>query len=118
MILWEAFLPDERTAARRADGGSETSVNWEDTESVADLTRRQPGSSMGVARLSLAEIRRIARGPNVKDALLAERKIDDVANPHHGNLVFPKGMPKVQMKMIANALALESVFVPKSTPPK
>lgn len=114
MISFEAYMPDTNTMPR-ADSGLETSVNWDDGPEVRDRTLRDRSvAEHGAARFELEEVDRIAQGPNVLGKLLAERREVD-GNPHHGNIVFIE-LPKATRKMIANALALRSKFIPRSRP--
>lgn len=108
-----AFLPDKHTEADRDDGGIETSIDWEDDESVLDRTmRNHQQSAHGVARLPRSDIDRAAAQPGAINALWYERdRLPD--NPHHGNLVFQTSMPPRQRKMIAASLALASSFIPR-----
>ncbi len=101
-------MPDDNTAASRSDGGAETSVNWEDDDTVLPDTQRHSNAAHGVARVQLSEIRRINNAPNTRDALLAERTAGD---PHHGNIVYRRDLAKLHRKMIATALALDCTFI-------
>lgn len=111
-ILTPAFLPDQRTAEARADGGQEVSVDWEDDDNVeARALAQWRQAAHGLARLPRSEADRINRMPNTLRALLCERyRLDD--NPHHGNIVFTRGLAKHHIPMIASALALASTHVP------
>jgi hypothetical protein len=104
-------MPDGRTSVDRADGGLETSINWEDDERVVGFTLgRRDQAGFGAARLEKANIDSV-RQLGCKDDLGYERaKLED--NPHHGNLVFEKNCLKSRQKMIAAALALAAQHVP------
>lgn len=104
-------MPDEDTADERPDGGMEGSVNWEDDGTVLPLTLKQPNSGFGVARVLVAEMKRISRGANVLGALSWERRLEP-GNPFHGNMVYRKGLPRLQQKMIATALTIDCTFLP------
>ena len=109
------FQPDSRTAENRADGGAETSINWEDDETVLDFTLNhkingQYQFAHGAVRLARREIDRINRHPASTNSLTYERApLPD--NAYHGNIVFRKDLSKPTIKMIASALALASSSV-------
>jgi hypothetical protein len=109
---FEAFLPDSKTATTRLDGGSEVSVNWEDhpTEVLALTLRDKKNAGHGAARLPRERIDRANKSPGCAGALSYERQ-EVVGNPHHGNIVFKPGLEHVVARMIASALALESVVI-------
>lgn len=104
------FLPDSRTAANRADGGQELSINWEDDTTVLDFTLQfkvagQYQFPQGVVQLPRQEIDRINTLPTAKNALSYERApLAD--NPYHGNLVFRSDLSKQMINMIAATIAL------------
>jgi len=112
-----AFEPDPRTAADREDGGQETSINWEDDETVQELTLSQRDARgnicypHGIARLPRAWIDRVNELPGSESTLTYERRPtladpDRPDNPYHGNLVFRADLPTRAVRMIAGALAL------------
>lgn len=106
------FHPDFRTAESRNDGGAETSVNWEDDDTVLDFTLRLKTNSQyqfphGAVRLRRQEIDHINRFSVSTNSLNYERAaLED--NPYHGNIVFKRDLSKPTIKMIAAALALAS----------
>ena len=106
-------MPDPRTAEVRQDGGSETSVNWEDDESVLQITLiDRTIAEHGAARLQLVEIYHAASGVrNVQSPLKPER-MHRIGNPHHGNIVFARDLVKLQQRQLASALALKSSLIP------
>ena len=112
-MLQDAFMPDERTAQDRADGGAETSIDWEDDSDVEAKASRRSNAAFGLARLGVSDIEYVNRGVNTIKALLAERS-PKPDNPHHGDLVFRAGMPIKQTRAIANLLGLMSQYVPPS----
>ena len=95
----------------RDDGGVEQSINWEDDESVVDLTlnqRKADGELQfkeGVARLPRSEIDRLNERPTISGLISYERSPLD-GNPHHGNLLLQVNVPKQTMKLIAAGLAI------------
>ncbi|MDA0842196.1 MAG: hypothetical protein O3B01_13660 [Planctomycetota bacterium] len=103
----QAFKPDTRTVTDRKDGGSETSINWEDNKDVLGFTFNQRTESgnvahpFGVSRLPLQKIDQVNSEPGSKHALNYERApLED--NPYHGNVVFKAGLSK----LISCSLAL------------
>jgi hypothetical protein len=99
-VSHDAFMPDTRTGEARSDGMLETSINWEDSPGVEQLTLRQANASHGAARLHVEDIDYVRKWA----AIFAERRcLPD--NPHHGNLLFNESS-QVRRRMIANALAL------------
>jgi hypothetical protein len=110
-IATEAFLPDARTAEKRADCGMETSVNWEDNPKVVELTLEDRSTAEhGAARLERAHIESVSSGAAVTAPLLCERQVLP-GNDHHGNIVFSKGLNKVIRVQLAGALANKSKLV-------
>ena len=111
-VATEAFLPDKRTAANRADGGLETSVNWEDDNTVeartlADVSMAQHGA----ARITTAEITRASRTTAaIITPLSCERK-PLRNNPYHGNIVYCATIPKILRTQLAATLAMKSRLI-------
>jgi hypothetical protein len=103
------YLPDERTAQNREDGGLETSINWEDDGTVLNFTLRNPAYQWGVARLPRATIDYLNVQPASANALSYERAPLE-GNPYHGNIVFRQNLSKVTRNMIAGTLALASTI--------
>jgi hypothetical protein len=114
-----AFEPDPRTADHRADGGAETSINWEDDPSVVAFTlRNHQVAAHGVARLPRQVIEEANRLPNLASfaggfdslALFYERaSLPD--NHHHGNIVFARQLPKQLVRLLAGYLAMHAKFI-------
>jgi hypothetical protein len=112
VVLAAAFHPDTRTADDRPDGGAEVSVNWEDDHTVESKALAEfPLAAHGLARLARAEVKRLNGVPGCIEALLCERHAQP-GNPHHGNVVFRRGLSKQHTAMIAAALAVVSTHVP------
>jgi hypothetical protein len=95
----------------RDDGWIEQSINWEDDNSVVEMTQNQKKENgeiqfkVGVARLPKCEIDRINQQPTVNGILSYERfPLEN--NKHHGNLLIRSGTPTPTMKKIAAGLAL------------
>jgi len=108
-----AFEPDPNTTASRADGMMETSISWEDSDSVLSETAKQPNALYGVARTPTERLRYWQQQFKVKDHFGFERS-PVLGNPHLGNLLFAADLVKLPKKvrtMITNALALESTIV-------
>jgi hypothetical protein len=110
MVDAEAFFPDMKHP--RSNGDVETSINWEDDDSVERRTLSDANGRFGAARLPLAEVARARRRTTTADAVFAERTNNQGENPYHGDIVFRKTATPRQRKMIANSFALESAFVP------
>lgn len=115
-LSYHAFKPDERTADSRQDKGQETSVNWEDDESVVESTLRRRDEKghitfpYGLARLPCHKIDQLNSEPGSRSALTCERNpLPD--NPYHGNIVFRFGLSKATVNMIAGALALAASVI-------
>ncbi len=112
LVATEAFIPDPKTAEYRQDGGSETSVNWEDDASVLDFTlANRSAAQHGAAQIDTVQINHISR--NVKSIampLLCERKQTE-KNPYHGNIVYAATAPKYLQKLLAASLALNSKLI-------
>jgi hypothetical protein len=111
-----AFVPDGRTAEKREDKGKEVSVNWEDNDTVLDMTfENRMQTAHGVARLQRSEVNALNVKTPPPPVVVYERRRDDQNpdNKHHGNLVYRDGLSPPLEKMIAAALALASEFVPR-----
>jgi hypothetical protein len=109
-----AFLPDANTGAQRTDGMTETSINWEDDDTVLAFTlEKRAQSEHGVARVSREQIDQVRRLRNCIDKLDYERRVIE-GNPFHGNLLYAADCGKPVEKMIANALALAAEHIPRS----
>lgn len=96
----------------RADGWIEQSVNWEDDELAIDFTLNQKKDDgkvqfeAGIAVVPTEEIKRLSKSPPLKDRFSYERKSVET-NKYHGNLLLINDTPKVVMKQLAAALALQ-----------
>lgn len=115
VLTYYAYLPNKNTP-RRPDKGLESSVNWEDDESVEARTLAEPHSAFGAGRLLTSVVERINVGPNTKDTLVAERK-QIHGNLHHGNLVFRHDLDPAITRLVADALCVDSVFIPPKKAP-
>ena len=113
VIQTPAFIPDHRTSETRADGGQETSINWEDDAEVEKFTlSNKDNAKFGAARISISHIQATSdQTKMVKNPLTYERKPLH-GNDYHGNIVFKADVKKRTVKMLAAALALKSEFVP------
>jgi hypothetical protein len=104
------FYPDERTGLTRADGGFESSVNWEDDDTVLRFTLNYKAKGQyqfphGAVRLPCSEIDHLNAHPQTPDALKYERSaVQD--NPYHGHIVYRSDLPKPTIRGLAGALAL------------
>ena len=116
VVQTQAFIPDPTTSGGTNNEFCETSINWEDNETVLAFTlERRLQSEHGVARLSRTQLDRVRQLRNCLGQLAYERKIED-GNPHHGNLLYRKGCTKPIEKMIASALALDAEFISRGDP--
>lgn len=112
-----AFVADDKKAlaARLAEGhqppGWEVSINWEDDETVAAFTQRQPNAQFGLARLRTEAVLQSNAATQSRDATTVERRAIP-GNPFHGNLVFAESLEPWVQKLLAATLALHSEFVP------
>jgi hypothetical protein len=102
------YMPDDRTSRDRQDSGSETSINWEDNDTVLDFTLRNP-SHYGAAHLQCITIDYLNTQPGSLNALTYERDPKE-DNPYHGNIVFRQGLSNPAKRMIAGFLALASTL--------
>jgi len=109
----QAFKPNEKTAGARDDGAQESSVNWEDDDTVLHQTltaRNESGSLLfahGAVRVPRAELDHVAGLPQVQHGFSYERSALP-GNPYHGNLLFHKHLPKQTINLIIAFLALVS----------
>jgi hypothetical protein len=108
-----AFIPGDKHEPR-TDGGSEVSINWQDSE---DVTTRALGdhrnAAYGVARLARVAIEDASGRCAIKEPISYERQ-KIAGNPHHGNIVYRADVPPHVRKMLAASLALDSRLVPRS----
>ncbi|PWB56018.1 MAG: hypothetical protein C3F13_02855 [Anaerolineales bacterium] len=116
-ITLKGYLPDTRTQHTREDKGYETSINWEDTDSVIEFTLNTQESGkksfpFGIVRLPLVEIQRIIDNEATKNMISYERCPVD-GNEYHGNIVFQAGLSQLKQNMIASVLATYSSKVRK-----
>jgi len=105
------FLPDDRTKKYRNDNGIETSINWEDNETVLDFTLNYKDDNNrlvfpnGAVRLSRDRIDSVITNTNVSNPVSYERdKLED--NPYHGNIVFRDGLAQHDINLICGTFAL------------
>lgn len=112
IVKTEAYLPDPRTQQTRGDSWAETSINWEDDDSVCKFTlSKRAQAEHGAARLKRAEIDRITNHtPNCQNKVRYVRS-SKPDNPYHGDILFDMNPPKHVHKMIAAALALHSQVI-------
>jgi len=95
----------------RKDGWDETSINWEDDNTVIEFTFNQirhDGNKQfkeGVALIYREELDQVARLAFIKNKLAYERnKLKN--NKYHGNILLREDVPKHIMKQIAANIAL------------
>ena len=102
----------------RQDGWIELSINWEDgiPETLKHtLNQKKPDSDQfqfrfGCVRLPTTELDRLKNHRRFSDTFSYERQpLED--NPFHGNILLREGTSKMEMRMIAAQLALESSSV-------
>ena len=112
-VATAAFIPNEKTAALRQDGGLETSVNWEDNSNVEAYTLGNHSNAQhGAARITTAHIEHTSLSAvGMNRPLLCERK-PEPDNQYHGNIVYSASISKLVKKRLAATLALKSQFVP------
>lgn len=115
-----AFEPDPRTAEHRTDGAAETSINWEDDALVVRMTlRNQQLAAHGVARLPRTVIEAANHLPNLarlsarssEPRLLFHERAPLPDNPHHGNILFARELPKPLMRLLAGYLAMHAEYI-------
>lgn len=112
VVLFDAFMPDVTTAKDRDDRGEETSVNWQDDDTVLARTHRETNAQGGVARVEKETIEYVRTRRNTLEQIFGERQEID-GNPHHGNIVFKAGMTPALKKAAANALAIDAEYLAK-----
>ncbi|MCE7988200.1 MAG: hypothetical protein DYG89_44135 [Caldilinea sp. CFX5] len=113
------FEPDPRTSDQRADGGSETSINWEDNATVVSFTlRNRQSAAHGIARLPRQVIEEINQLPNLAryvgvrpDRFVSYERAPLPDNIYHGNLVFARQLPKQLVRLLAGHLAMYAEFI-------
>ena len=107
------YIPDSRTSKDRSDGGSETSINWEDNDKVLEFTLQSldensliafPYGAVRLARNALDDVNKLASTINTITYERQERP----GNPYHGNIVYKSGLAHHIITMIANVLAASS----------
>lgn len=115
-----AFEPDPRTSEHRAGGAAETSINWEDDARVLTMTlRNQQLAAHGVARLPRTAIEDANHLPNLatlsarsgERGLLFHERAPLPDNPHHGNILFARELPKPLMRLLAGYLAMHAEYI-------
>jgi hypothetical protein len=109
----QLFLPNERTSKDRPDKGQETSINWEDNDTVLEFTldsrdendQTKLAFPHGAVRLPRHVIDKVINEANTINAITYERnKLPN--NNFHGNIVFRAELPRHTITMIANVFAL------------
>jgi hypothetical protein len=109
LVLLDAFLPSYKCP----NGDQETSINWEDDETVeAKTLADRSHAEHGAARLPLSELAQIVRKDSASGFLFAERTDPTPHdNPHHGDIVYRQHCQPKRIKMLANRLAIDSKLV-------
>lgn len=111
-VLLTLFLPDQRTKKEREDQGQETSINWEDDDTVLSFThhmsKENNSNSLafphGAVRLRTEVLNEVNTTPATANSIIYERQpLKD--NPFHGNIVFKDGIPQHIISMAAAVLA-------------
>jgi len=109
----QLFVPDNRTSEKRADKGQETSINWEDDDSVLEFTLDSRDENdqnkllfpHGAVKLPRQIIDNVINEANTINAIAYER--DRLPhNDYHGNIVFQVGLPGHTINMVASVFAL------------
>ncbi|MDC3962652.1 hypothetical protein [Polyangium jinanense] len=106
-----AFLPDERTAANRPDGRSETSINFDDDREALVTTQKDTNNAKyGVAKLSLEAIdyASLALGRPLR---LDYERSPTPTNKYHGNILFSGGLRKRETATLAAVLATRATLI-------
>lgn len=109
-----AFEPNYKTAEQRQDKAAETSINWEDDNSVLSFTLRDRNNAaygvVKIARQSIdaANLLPILKSFDAQKVVYYERS-PLKNNPHHGNIVFSSSLPRPLINMIASFLATQVV---------
>jgi hypothetical protein len=103
---------------KREDGWCEQSINWHDDDSVVPFTldqRKEDGEyqfKVGIAIVKKDEIDHINKWQSVANILAYERNPLEL-NRYHGNLLIKSDFQKKTMFMIAGAIALSAVLIPR-----
>jgi hypothetical protein len=114
-VKTSAFLPSPKTAETRTDQCREASINWEDDAGAqTHLFERVEQSKIGIAKLSVAGLKKVSEQRNAVGRFSWERH-PMKHNLYHGNILFHSNS-KPQEKEIAASLALWSEFVPRPEP--
>lgn len=116
IISSEAFEPDPRTAAKRRDGGKETSINWEDDVEAEKFTLADKNNARyGAARIMTDQIVQTSNtAAALAMPLLCERqRLPE--NHYHCNIIYSANLNKRGERLLAAALALKSQFVPSTS---
>ena len=110
----QALYPNFKPKTQRPDKAFETSINWEDDETVIAFTRKQrEQSAYGVAALRLEAIDYEIRASRAVGLLTYERQ-KLPSNQYHGNIVFAQEISQRFAKTLAAALATKAVIIPPS----
>lgn len=120
MISLDAFEPDPRTEPKRAERklrtGIEVSINWEDGEEALSVTladRANAGHGALRCHISLVLDNFIQIDGEAPIWCERDRKDD---NPYHGNIVFPAGLSKPDLRSLMACVAVHARFVKNSAP--
>jgi len=105
-----AFDPDKKTKKSRADGGIETSINWEDKESVLKFSLNTQNYQHGAVRLLREQIDQINNEP-ITETYLSYDRDKLKKNPYHGNIVFRSNLSPKFRRTLAGSLAQRSSLV-------
>lgn len=109
-----AFLPEEATAAKREDGGSETSINYEDDDRTVDRTLSDKvNAKYGAVRLPLSAIDYASLIWGNLSLSLNHERCPIHGNDYHGNIVYAPALGKRKQAILASILAESSKVVGK-----
>jgi hypothetical protein len=108
-----AFYPDFRESKRRADGGYETSINWEDDAfAIAFTLKRIEQSQYGIAILQRGVIDAEATSARILGIVTYERKPES-DNKYHGNIIYSGKASRQLIKMLAAVFARRARLIPR-----
>lgn len=115
-----AFEPNYKTADHREDKAVETSINWEDDNSVLAFTLRdRQNAAYGAVKLTCHVLEAANELPFLKSSGLKRvvyyEREPLKNNPYHGNLVFSSDLPRPVVNLITNFLATQIVEYIKQT---
>lgn len=110
----KAFMPNDASAQRRNDRGSEASINFEDDMCAIDVTLRdRENAKYGAVRLPVGAIEDVS--PALGSVSISYERARLPHNPYHGNIVYAHGLTKGQKNALAGLLAVRSKPVSVST---